>query len=229
VVAHTADRLRSIFLQDNSCKPIILIGAGASVKSGIPLSDQVVEIASKWSYCQANGHHPDDPNVKRSDWLRWAASHVWYRNDLSTADNYSAVIHHLLQPRENRREFFLRLISPSVPASRGYEHLLDLMDQRRIDTVLTTNFDRVIPDLHVMRRRPHHLEIIRTQADYTKFSTSPTHPQLIYLHGSVEHYTDRNLLAEVQRLDGDLVDCPRDIATRRECVWWDQNISSGTV
>lgn len=205
MLVQTTDRLRSLFLQDNGCKPVILLGAGASLRSGIPLSEQIVEIAARWSYCQANGRHPDDSSVKRSDWLRWVQHHTWYRQDASAADNYSVVIHNLLQPRENRKEFFLRLISPSVPASRGYEHLLDLMDQRRIQTVLTTNFDRVLPDLHVMRRRPHHLEIIRTPADYTKFSTSPTHPQLIYLHGSVEHYTDQNLLEEVQRLDENLV------------------------
>ncbi|MCE5309149.1 MAG: SIR2 family protein [Acidobacteriales bacterium] len=143
--------------------------------------------------------------MKRSDWLRWVQSQPWYERDASAADNYSAVIENLLQPRENRREFFLQLINPSVPASPGYERLLDLLDHRRLETVLTTNFDCVLPDLHVMRRRPHHLEIIRTSADYTKFSTSPTHPQLIYLHGSVEHYTDQNLLNEVQRLDENLV------------------------
>jgi hypothetical protein len=201
----TVDRLRSLFLNDNGSKPVFLLGAGASQKSGIPVSDQIVERAAKWSYCLCNGRHPDDPNVKRSDWLKWLQAHPWYRQDLTSADNYSAVIHHLLQPRDNRREFFLKLIRPSVPASRGYEHLLEILDHRRVETVLTTNFDRVIPDLHVTRRRPHHLELIQTPADYTKFSTSPSHPQLVYLHGSVEHYTDQNLLDEVQRLDDPLV------------------------
>lgn len=56
-----------------------------------------------------------------------------------------------------------------------------------------------------MRRRPHFLEQIKTPADYTKFSTSPAHPQLVYLHGSVEHYTDKNLVDEVQKLDRALV------------------------
>src|SRR5262249_49385599 len=54
-------------------------------------------------------------------------------------------------------------------------------------------------------RRPHHLSLIQTQSDYVKFSTSPPHPQLVYLHGSVEHYTDRNILEEVQHLDDQLV------------------------
>jgi hypothetical protein len=40
------------------------------------------------------------------------------------------------------------------------------------------------------------LQVIRTEADYGTFSTSPSSPQLVYLHGSVEHYTDGNLNEE---------------------------------
>src|SRR4051794_6748636 len=106
---HGPERLRSLFLLDGASKPILLIGAGASQKSGIPLSDGIVELASKWAYCQSTGNHPDNPIVKRSDWLRWLQNHPWYRRDGSAADNYSAVIENLLKPRESRREFFLRL------------------------------------------------------------------------------------------------------------------------
>jgi hypothetical protein len=67
----TSDRLRSLFLQDHSSKPVILLGAGASVKSGIPLSGEIVERAAKWLYCQSKGLQPDDPGTKRSDWLGW--------------------------------------------------------------------------------------------------------------------------------------------------------------
>jgi hypothetical protein len=205
VLVQPSDRLKSLFLDDGSSKPVILLGAGASLKSGIPLSADIVEIAAKWSYCQAKGLHRDDPSVKRSDWLCWLREHRWYRSNESAADNYSDVIHNLLIPRENRRAFFLRLINPGVPASPGYGHLLNLMDQRHIETVLTTNFDRVLPHLQVQRHRPHYLETIQTPADYTKFTCAPAHPQLVYVHGSVEHYTDQNLLQEVERLDSGLV------------------------
>ena len=162
MLVHAADRIRSLFLEGRGARPIVLLGAGASKKSGIPLSNEIVEIAAKWTYCQAHGRHPDDPDIKRSDWLGWLRGHAWYRSDLGQAENYSSVIQNLLQPRENRKEFFLRLITPNVPASTGYHRLLDLMGERRIETVLTTNFDQVLPDLQVMRRRPHHLEVIRT-------------------------------------------------------------------
>ncbi len=201
----TEQRLRALFVQAGQPKPLLLLGAGASVRSGIPLSDQIVELAAKWAYCQSNGRHLDDPTVVRSDWLKWLHKHDWYKKELGASENYSLVIEKLLQPRQNRRDFFMKLITPQVPASKGYEHLLELLDQGSIDTVLTTNFDRVPVNLQVSKRRPHYLEVIRTPSDYPKFTTSPSHPQFIYLHGSVEHYTDCNLTQEVQRLDSRLV------------------------
>ena len=201
----SSERLKSLFLQSNLASPILLLGAGASLKSGIPLSGQVVEMAAKWAYCQGQGFHLDDPSVRRSDWLKWLERHSWFDGAQQIEDNYSAALENLLQPRENRKQFFLRLLDPNVPASPGYNHLLEALDTGRIHTVLTTNFDHVLPDLHVMRRRPHFLEQIKTPADYVKFSTSPAHPQLVYLHGSVEHYTDKNLVDEVQKLDRGLI------------------------
>lgn len=184
---------------------VVLLGAGASLKSGIPLSGTITELAARYAWCQTTGRHISDPTVKRSDWLPWLRSHSWYRTDQSPADNYSEVIEYLLRPREERKEFFLRILRSGVPASVGYERLVNLMGDEAVRTVLTTNFDNVLPELCFGRTRPRHVEIIKTPADYTKFSTYPRYPQFVYLHGSVEHYTDKNLLKEVQRLDDNLV------------------------
>src|SRR5579863_6762532 len=78
---NSADRLYSLLRPKTGPKPIIFLGAGASVKSGIPTSDQLVERAAKWAYCETNGLHQDDPTVVRSDWLRWLHEHEWYRQD----------------------------------------------------------------------------------------------------------------------------------------------------
>ena len=73
-------------------------------------------------------------------------------------------------------------------------------------TVLTTNFDTILQDVCKANKRLHHLEVIQTTSDYTKLSTSPPYPQLIYLHGSVEHYTDKNTITEInEELHPDLV------------------------
>jgi len=184
---------------------VLLLGAGASVKSGIPLAGGVVEKAAKWAYCRENGRSPDDPSIARSDWFPWLRGKSWYNANASGADNYHAAVEHLLQPKQDRSDFFLKLITPGVAPSKGYLALVDLMARNIVQTVLTTNFDRALLDAQEVQRRPHFINVIKTPSDYTKFSTSPSYPQLVYLHGSVEHYTDRNLLEEIQHLEDSLV------------------------
>jgi hypothetical protein len=156
------ERLFGLFRSGDGPKPLVFLGAGASVRSGIPTSDQLVERAARWAYCEAHGLYQDDPNVVRSDWLRWLHDHSWFRQDAPVADNYSAVVEHLLQPRQARKDFFLRVTKPGVPASSGYNRLLRLVDEGFIDTILTTNFDNVFLDLCSSNNRPHHIEVIRT-------------------------------------------------------------------
>ncbi len=206
IATTTVERLYSTIARPGGPDAVMLLGAGASAKSGVPLSAELAERAAKWAYCRSHGRHPADPTVMRSDWLRWLYDHPWYRTDQGTADNYSAVIENLLQPREDRKDFLLDITRPDVSASHGYERLADLMAHNLIKTILTTNFDTILPDLFRSRPVPHHVSVIMTPADYTKLSTFPAYPQIVYLHGSVEHYTDKNLIDETQRLDDDLVE-----------------------
>jgi Putative ATP-dependent DNA helicase recG C-terminal/SIR2-like domain len=201
----SVEHLYTIMTRSEGPGAVLLLGAGASVKSGIPLSGELVERAAKWAYCRTFGRHVDDPAVRRSDWLPWLQKRSWYHKDSPPSDNYSAVIEYLLQPRESRKAFLLSIVNSSVPASKGYEQLVEFMAQRIVRTILTTNFDMVLPDLCRTRHRPHYVEILKTPSDFIKFSTSPTYPQLIYLHGSIEHYSDKNLLDEVRRLDENLI------------------------
>jgi NAD-dependent SIR2 family protein deacetylase len=181
--------------------PILLVGAGASVRSGIPLAEGVVEKAARWAYALETSRTPEDPRILRSDWLPWLRTKSWYQHQRSLADNYHASVEHLLQPRQNRKDFFLKLITPGIDPSAGYQKLCEFLHHGIIKTILTTNFDHLLPDATRMLRRPRHVTLIETPSDYTLFSTSPDYPQIIYLHGSVEHYTDHNILQEVQKLD----------------------------
>lgn len=97
-------------------------------------------------------------------------------------------------------ESFERLISPDVSPSKGYVALTQILHQGWISTVLTTNFDECLQRAQIQHNRPHRLLSISTPPDYVRFHSSPHDPQLIYLHGSLKHYTDRNLTDEVQSL-----------------------------
>lgn len=197
-------RLRLLFVRGPD--PIFLLGAGASVKSGIPLAGKMVEEIARWGYCLENGHAPEDPRPRRSDWEPWLRKHKWYREDWDPADNYPAAVNNILHPRQTRKDFFLDLLDTQVQPSRGYEHIAELMARKHVRTVLTTNFDPILRDVCKANKRLHHVEVIQTESDYTKLSTSPQYPQISYLHGSVEHYTDKNTLTEInEALDAALV------------------------
>ena len=197
-------RLRSLFIQGPD--PIFLLGAGASVKSGIPLAHDMVEKIARWGYCLENGLDPEDPRLRRSDWYPWLKMQKWYREDAEQADNYPDAVENILLPRQTRKDFFLKILNTQVAPSKGYEYMVELMAQKLVRTVLTTNFDTILPDFRKSNPRLHHLDVIQTASDFKTISTSPQHPQLIYLHGSVEHYTDKNTLAEInEALDKSLV------------------------
>ena len=200
----TIGRLCSLFVRGPD--PIFLLGAGASVKSGIPLAHDLVEKIAKWGYCLDNGLDPEDPSLRRSDWYPWLKMQKWYREDGEQADNYPDAVENILQPRQTRKDFFLKMLNTQVEPSGGYEHIAELMARKRIHTVLTTNFDTILLNVCTTNHRPHHVEIIQTPSDYTKLSTSPPYPQVVYLHGSVEHYTDKNTIDEINgQLDAVLV------------------------
>jgi NAD-dependent SIR2 family protein deacetylase len=197
-------RLRSLLM--DGADPVLLLGAGASITSGIPAADRTVEKVARWAWCKEHGRHPDDFTIRRSDYWPWLKAQPWYKEKLSAADLYPDAIDNLLGVKSDRREFLERLINPpNIPPSRGYVALTQILHQGWISTLLTTNFDECLQRAAIQHNRPHRLVIISTPADYVMFHSAPQDPQLIYLHGSVKHYTDKNLTDEVQSLEPELV------------------------
>jgi hypothetical protein len=191
----------------DSSEPVLLLGAGASITSGIPAAGKTVEKVARWAWCKENGRHPDDFTIRRSDYWPWLTTQPWYKPNLSPADLYPDAIDNLLGVKSDRREFFEKLINPpEVPPSRGYVALTQILHQGWISTVLTTNFDQCLERAAIQQNRPHRLISITTPADYVMFNSAPHDPQLVFLHGSVKHYTDKNLTDEVQCLDPLLVE-----------------------
>lgn len=211
-----AGRLRSLLKDDPT--PVLLIGAGASITSGIPAANATVERAAKWAWCKENGRHFDDPTVRPSDYKPWLAAKPWFDPSLNLADLYPTAIDQLLGVKRDRRDFFERLISPPIPPNRGYRSLAKILHQGWISTVLTTNFDNCVQKAATLENKPHHIVKIKTSDDLIQFSATPSVPQLVFLHGSVEHYTDRNLTDEVQKLDKALVDAVKTMLRDRPII-----------
>ncbi len=199
----TIGHLRSLFTDGPD--PIFLLGAGASYSSGIPLAGEMVEKIARWGYCKENNLSIEDPRIRRSDWYPWLEKQNWYRSDWERSQNYPYAIENILQPREDRRQFFLDILNTQVEPGEGYKYMAELMARKHVRTVLTTNFDRILQEVHRVNRSIHHVDIIQTPSEYRKLSTSPRYTQIVYLHGSVENYNDKNTLAETAHLDEGLV------------------------
>ncbi len=109
---------------------MLLLGAGASITSGIPAAGKTVEKVARWAWCKENGRHPDDFTIRRSDYWPWFTAQPWYKPDLSSADLYPEAIDNLLGVKSDRREFFEKLINPpEVLPLRGYVALTQILHQ----------------------------------------------------------------------------------------------------
>ncbi|WP_303541050.1 SIR2 family protein [Sphingomonas natans] len=130
----------------------------------------------------------------------------WYSDSVPLADLYPVAVRNLLNVANDRRSFFEDMINPEVQPNVGYRALANILHAGWVRTVLTANFDECVQRASIIQNRPHHLVSIKTPSDLIRFSSAPENPQLVYLHGSVEHLTDRNLDTDVQDLDAEIVD-----------------------
>lgn len=193
--------LRSVVL-DGHPRPVLLLGAGASATSGVPLVWQLVDLIGRHAYCRAHALDLDDPTLMRSDWYPWVSAHDWFDPELELQELYARHIKELLEPRERRRQFLQEhvVVGPDR-ASSGYQALASLVGKRRVHTVLTPNFDTLIYDS--CRRDPSASSTIQIQspAQVGLISTDPAVSQVVHVHGVIEHYADLNLTEEVAELD----------------------------
>lgn len=161
-------------------------------------------MAAKWAYCREHGLTERDPRIQRSDWLPWLESLNWYDVSSNPEESYATIVEHLLRPREERRRFFQQILKEKVRPSTGYEALAQLVARGWIRTVLTTNFDDMIPQAFHGEAAIAAFDVIKTPLEAAQISTDPIYPQVIFIHGAVEHYTDQNLEDETEHLRPEL-------------------------
>ena len=205
------DRVKRVVTDDDSPRPILLLGAGASIKSGVPGAATLADQMARLGYCQDHNRDPRDQSVTKSDWIEWLRGRPWYREDLRLEERYSRLVECVLQPREVRKKFFERAVRERYQPSAGYEALADLVGKGWFRTLLTTNFDDLIYQSCRSNVESASVMTVRGPHDAHLISTDPTAPQVIHLHGSVEYYSDCNLPSELETLDKRLVNALRPL------------------
>jgi len=194
--------------------PLILLGAGASFRSGVPTAAEAVKQIARLVYSERELKNARPPErVKPSEWESWLQGFAWFvpGND-RLAENFPLAVEHLLVPAEFRKRVLLDLMRPANGISAGYKTLADFVLRGLIRTMFTTNFDTCLPDA-LRERQPHirHIhEVNRGPGDYDQFNVY-SKCQIIWLHGRAEQYSDKNSTGEVGALDPGLVSLIRPV------------------
>lgn len=207
MVPDVVRHLAYLFKASGKARPVVLLGAGASFRSGIPLADECVRRIARSAYARHKlGLSVYDSRIVLSDWLPFLRNQDWFIKDpLRFAENFPFAVENFLTPREVRRSFFQEVIQSSHGPSEGYKSLARMMVRRLVGTVLTTNFESLIAEaLREQNPKPPSIMEIKTPADLAAFGLNNDF-QIVHLHGSVEHYLDQNLQKETKRLNESLV------------------------
>lgn len=194
--------------------PLLLLGAGASFRSGVPTAVEAVKQIARLVYARSElGEARPAERVKPSEWERWLQSFPWFIHGADRlAENFPLAVEHLLMPAEFRKHTIMDLMQPRNGLSAGYKILADFVMRGLVRTILTTNFDTCIPDA-LKERQPHirHIhEVNRGPGDYDQFNVF-SKCQVVWLHGRAEQYSDRTALGEVSTVDQKLVSLLRPL------------------
>ncbi|MGP3710343.1 SIR2 family protein [Brucella sp. RRSP16] len=194
--------------------PLLLLGAGASFRSGVPMAAESVKQIARRVYSEQvlKGARPPE-RVRPTKWEVWLQSFPWFiQGNDRLAENFPLVVEHLLRPAEFRKRVILDILKPANGISRGYKVVSELMMRGLINTIFTTNFDTCLVDA-LKERQPHirHIhEVNRGPGDFAQFNVF-NKCQVIWLHGRAEQYADKNATDEIGSLDPKLTDLIRPL------------------
>jgi hypothetical protein len=206
--AEALSLLAPLFKAGDPC-PILLLGAGASFRSGVPTAADAVRHIARLVYSEhvLRGSRPPE-RVKPTEWEPWLQAFPWFIHGADRlAENFPIVVQNLLTPAEYRKKVILELMQPRNGLSAGYGVVADFVMRGLVRTILTTNFDPCLPDA-LRARQPHirHIyEVHRGPGDFDQFNVF-NKSQIVWLHGRAEQYSDQNAVGETDTLDRDLLD-----------------------
>jgi NAD-dependent SIR2 family protein deacetylase len=189
------DLMRARGNKIDSGKAVFLIGAGCSASAGIPIGRELAKLAARkladcYSHGQLRGTEPEHA-------LNWLKGHGYICEEITWDNLYGVIFEdHFRSPQEQQE-----IVRQAISEGRGFinwAHLClgELIRERYIHTVLTTNFDQLVLE-GIVRTG-----IIPVVADgiesLTRIDSKPMYPQVVHLHGSLHTYKVRNSRSDVE-------------------------------
>jgi tetratricopeptide (TPR) repeat protein len=196
-------------------RTIFFIGAGCSVSAGVPAvpaiaQKMVREIATKFRTCDATASALDCyvsllekdriiPCLREG--VRYKPGTLLPDSDIDWYKIYDACFEKHFRSPDDVRDLFGRLLK-ECDSAINWAHLClgELAAQGYISTTLTTNFDQLV--LRGMASAGLLPVVCDGLESLNRLSSSPSHQQLVELHGSRHTYRLRNRPADVAYVRG---------------------------
>lgn len=185
--------LAAAFRDPSNRLPVVLIGAGASATSGVPLAAKLAATLVRRNL------HAGVRAIPR-EWRRWVDDNYVDQHRDAIADQYPLVVRRLLKTDYLRSHVLPDLLWPKEGISSGYRRLADLVDRGLVRTILTTNFDDclriALSERYKTLRR--FAEINRMPGDIAEIDVD-NRAQIVWLHGRLEQFSDLNYKGDIAR------------------------------
>ena len=178
----------------------LLLGAGASVESGIKTGQKLVEDWRK-EYSQIQGITGD---AERENFLE---KQRWYKEP----EEYSILFEKLFDQPSLRREFIESLIKDANP-SWGYIYLVNLIRKNVFNTVFTTNFDDLLNEACYLFSTETRPIVCAHDSSISAVRIFSKRPKIIKLHGDFLFDSIKNTVRELENLEENMRDKFRQCA-----------------
>lgn len=169
----------------------LLLGAGASVTSGVRSGQTLVQEWKKEVYEELN----QDDNVTLDEFFLPGKAPSWYEE----VNSYAALFENRYDLQRHRRMFVEREVSKAKP-SMGYAYLVKLMENGFFNTVFTTNFDDLLNEAfyRFSNNRPI---VCAHDSSISGVTVTSTRPKIIKLHGDYLFENIKATLRETESLE----------------------------
>ena len=183
---------------DSTPNYAVLLGAGCSVTSGI---ESGITLINKWMkelYLQSNNSLPEDDEGLFNHFEKEEAS--WF-NPLNP---YASLFEKKYDLPKQRRRFVESAVDKKLP-SIGYAYLVKLVNEGRLSTIFTTNYDDLLQEAFYQFSDKRPIMCAHDSSVHSITITSPR-PKIIKLHGDYLFDDIKSTVRETESLEQNIKD-----------------------
>lgn len=170
----------------------LLLGAGASVTSGIRSGQQLIDVWKKELH-PCGGDGPDANSW--DEYISRPENKNWYNPNAE----YASLFERMYSLQKQRRQFVENEVQDKNP-SIGYAYLVNLMGNNVFNTVFTTNFDDLISEAFYSFSSERPI-VCAHDSSISSISVTSSHPKIIKLHGDYLFDNIKATLRETESLE----------------------------